>query len=78
MSDERPSPDELLARVQADDSRAQRGRLKVFFGYAAGVGKTFAMLEAAQRERTAGVVSSPVMSNRTGGARPRRCSKVWN
>ncbi len=55
MSDDRPSPDELLARVQADESRAQRGRLKVFFGYAAGVGKTFAMLEAARREKAQGV-----------------------
>lgn len=55
MTVERPSPDELLARVQADESRAQRGRLKVFFGYAAGVGKTFAMLEAAQREKAQGV-----------------------
>ena len=55
MSDDRPNPDELLARVQADESRAQRGRLKVFFGYAAGVGKTFAMLEAAHREKAQGV-----------------------
>lgn len=55
MPDDRPSPDELLARVQADESRAGRGRLKVFFGYAAGVGKTFAMLEAARREKAQGV-----------------------
>ena len=55
MTDDRPNPDELLARVQADESRAARGRLKVFFGYAAGVGKTFAMLEAARREQAQGV-----------------------
>ena len=55
MSDERPSPDELLAHVQADESRAQRGRLKIFFGYAAGVGKTYAMLKAAHRELADGV-----------------------
>src|SRR5207247_2255273 len=48
---ERPSPDELLARVQADEARERRGKLKIFFGYAAGVGKTYAMLEAARRER---------------------------
>ena len=47
MTDDRPNPDELLAHVQAEETRERRGRLKVFFGYAAGVGKTFAMLEAA-------------------------------
>jgi len=55
MNDKRPSPDELLARVQTDETRARRGRLKIFFGYAAGVGKTYAMLEAAHREKAAGV-----------------------
>lgn len=55
MSTERPNPDELLARVQAEETDARRGKLKIFFGYVAGVGKTYAMLEAAQRERAAGV-----------------------
>src|SRR5436309_9750036 len=55
MPSERPNPDQLLARVQSDEARAHRGKLKIFFGYAAGVGKTFAMLEAAQRERAEGV-----------------------
>jgi two-component system sensor histidine kinase KdpD len=54
MSHDRPNPDELLARVRAEEARAGRGRLRVFFGYAAGVGKTFAMLEAARREKAAG------------------------
>ncbi len=54
MTHERPSPDELLVRVKADESRARHGRLKVFFGYAAGVGKTFAMLAAARREKAHG------------------------
>ena len=52
---DRPNPDELLSRVQAEEARARRGRLKIFFGYAAGVGKTYSMLEAARREREAGV-----------------------
>jgi two-component system sensor histidine kinase KdpD len=52
---ERPNADELLARVQADEARERRGKLKIFFGYAAGVGKTYAMLEAARRERAEGV-----------------------
>jgi two-component system sensor histidine kinase KdpD len=55
MSDHRPSPDELLARVQREEGRARRGKLRIFFGYAAGVGKTYAMLEAAQREKAAGM-----------------------
>jgi two-component system sensor histidine kinase KdpD len=55
MSDDRPNPDKLLARVQEEESRARRGKLRIFFGYAAGVGKTFAMLEAAHRERESGI-----------------------
>jgi two-component system sensor histidine kinase KdpD len=50
----RPDPDELLAQVQAEEQQKKRGRLKIFLGYAAGVGKTYAMLEAAhQRKREA-------------------------
>src|SRR6188508_265342 len=54
MLNDRPNPDAILARVQAESARAGRGKLKIFFGYAAGVGKTFEMLSAAQRERAAG------------------------
>ena len=54
MPDPRPNPDDLLARVRADEDRSRAGKLKVFFGYAAGVGKTFAMLEAARRARADG------------------------
>jgi two-component system sensor histidine kinase KdpD len=54
MKGERPDPDQLLAEVKAAAARAQRGRLKVFFGASAGVGKTFAMLAAAQALRRAG------------------------
>ncbi len=45
----------MLARVQAAESQAARGKLKIFFGYVAGVGKTYAMLEAARREKADGV-----------------------
>jgi two-component system sensor histidine kinase KdpD len=41
----------LLARSQADAARAARGKLKIFFGASAGVGKTYAMLRAAQQLR---------------------------
>ena len=51
---ERPNPDTLLAALQKEDARKRRGRLKVFFGMAPGVGKTYGMLEAAKREVGAG------------------------
>ena len=52
--EERPDPDQIL-RTNFPESRAGgRGRLKIFFGYAAGVGKTYAMLEAAREAREAG------------------------
>ncbi|HQT94639.1 MAG TPA: sensor histidine kinase KdpD [Thermoanaerobaculaceae bacterium] len=51
----RPDPDELLARVQAEETRKTQGRLKVFFGAAPGVGKTYTMLEAARALRADGV-----------------------
>ena len=51
---ERPSPDVLLAAFEKETAAQRRGRLKVFLGMSAGVGKTYAMLEAAQRELKAG------------------------
>ncbi len=44
----RPNPDELLARVKAEEAQKKRGKLKIFLGYAPGVGKTYTMLEAAR------------------------------
>lgn len=52
---DRPNPDDLLARVQAEESQRIRGKLNLFLGYAAGVGKTYTMLEAAQQRRVEGV-----------------------
>src|SRR5262245_54819017 len=54
MDESRPAPAELLAQVRAEEARATRGRLRIFFGACAGVGKTYAMLEAARVARTAG------------------------
>src|SRR5215470_10317915 len=51
---QRPNPDTLLAALQKEEARSKRGKLKVFFGMAPGVGKTYAMLEAARRELAAG------------------------
>jgi two-component system sensor histidine kinase KdpD len=53
--DNRPDPDKLLTHVQAEERQRLRGRLKIFFGYAAGVGKTYAMLEAAHQRKAEGV-----------------------
>ncbi|MBI4916771.1 MAG: sensor histidine kinase KdpD [Acidobacteria bacterium] len=55
MEPERPDPDVLLARIREQESRRERGRLKVFFGGCAGVGKTYAMLEAARARQGEGV-----------------------
>jgi two-component system sensor histidine kinase KdpD len=55
MSEKRPNPDALLKRVQAEESRGLEGKLKVFFGANPGVGKTYAMLEAAHEQRRDGI-----------------------
>src|SRR5215813_1341863 len=55
MHDSRPDPDILLARVQKEETRQGRGKLKIFFGATAGVGKTYAMLEAAHARRADGM-----------------------
>ena len=47
----RPNPDKLLEQV----NRKPRGKLKIFFGACAGVGKTYAMLQEAQRLRGQGL-----------------------
>ena len=55
MAAQRPDPDALLARLKDEEARQGRGTLKVFFGAAAGVGKTYAMLEAARQQRAEGL-----------------------
>lgn len=49
----RPDPDELLKQAKSEEET--RGKLKIFLGYAAGVGKTFAMLEAAHQRKEQGL-----------------------
>lgn len=53
-SPHRPTPEQLLAEVELEESRKGRGRLKVFLGYAAGVGKSFQMLDEGRRRRERG------------------------
>jgi two-component system sensor histidine kinase KdpD len=52
---QRPDPDALLAQLQQEEARSRRGRLKIFFGAAPGVGKSYAMLEAARAQKAANV-----------------------
>lgn len=54
MNQKRPDPDVLLKRVQAEKARQLQGKLKVFFGANPGVGKTYAMLQAAHERRRDG------------------------
>ncbi len=53
--DQRPSPEAVLERLRAEEARATRGHLKVFFGASPGVGKTYAMLEEARAKRREGM-----------------------
>ncbi len=55
MEEHRPDPDQLLHRVRKEEDRKREGQLKVFFGAAPGVGKTYAMLEAARQKKSEGV-----------------------
>jgi two-component system, OmpR family, sensor histidine kinase KdpD len=52
---DRPDPDALLAAIKEDETMRQRGKLKIFIGMAAGVGKTYAMLETARTAMADGV-----------------------
>jgi len=55
QGEQRPDPDALLARVKEEEARQTRGKLKVFLGAAPGVGKTYAMLQAAHEQQAAGL-----------------------
>ena len=51
----RQDPDQLLRAIRNDTLNEKRGKLKIFFGYAAGVGKTYAMLQAAHQAKERGI-----------------------
>jgi two-component system sensor histidine kinase KdpD len=55
MEERRPDPEALLKRAQEEEIQKKRGKLKIFFGATAGVGKTYAMLLAGQQKRTEGL-----------------------
>lgn len=54
-SEERQNPDELLNAIKREENQSGKGRLKIFIGMAAGVGKTYAMLEEAKKQQQGGV-----------------------
>jgi len=53
-SEQRPDPDLLLAKVKQEEAAAQRGKLRIYFGASAGVGKTYAMLVEARKLKSEG------------------------
>ena len=77
MTDQRPDPDALLRELKLKEE-TRTGKLKIFFGYAAGVGKTYAMLEAAHHgdgrgrggrvHRAARPAGNPGSAGRAGAA----------
>jgi len=48
-NESRPKPEDILARLKKEERNATEGKLKIFLGAAPGVGKTYTMLEAAQK-----------------------------
>ena len=52
--EDRPNPDELLASLIKEEEKSKRGKLKIFFGMCAGVGKTYTMLQTAHGEKASG------------------------
>jgi len=63
MIDTRPDPDELRDKIRVSEERAARGKLKIFFGASADVGKAYAMHRAARQQHPQGVAA-----RRTGQA----------
>src|SRR5512139_644612 len=55
MNERRPDPDVLLDKARREEERSREGKLKIFFGAAPGVGKTYSMLEAARQKKREGV-----------------------
>ena len=55
MEQERPNPDALLALLQKEEAKSKNGKLKIFLGMCPGVGKTYAMLQAARQRQAEGI-----------------------
>jgi two-component system, OmpR family, sensor histidine kinase KdpD len=55
QNENRPNPDELLASLKFEEEKDKKGKLKIFFGMCAGVGKTFTMLQSAHNDKSKGI-----------------------
>jgi two-component system sensor histidine kinase KdpD len=55
LHDNRPDPDEILAFIRKEEELSKKGKLKIFFGMCAGVGKTYTMLHTALADKTKGI-----------------------
>lgn len=73
--DGRPDPDALLEKLQQDEQAAQRGKLRIYFGSNAGVGKTCAMLTAARNEVPRAAMWWPGWWKPMAGGKPPSCCK---
>jgi hypothetical protein len=69
MRQNRPNPDEFLARIKSEEQQQSEGKLTIFLGFAAGVGKTYAMLEAAQQQKMKRAWLLPIKNTWKGGKR---------
>jgi two-component system sensor histidine kinase KdpD len=65
LTDRKPTPEQLLRQLETDEEHGSRGRLKIFLGYASGVGKSFRMLDEGRRRRERGqdVIIGAIQSN---------------
>lgn len=65
LTDRKPTPEQLLRQLETDEEHGSRGRLKIFLGYASGVGKSFRMIDEGRRRRERGqdVVIGGIQSN---------------
>ena len=70
MDEIRQSPEHFLNEIEKEKQNQNRGHLKIFFGYAAGVGKTYAMLKAAHSVKRHGIMSLPAILNLMPVLRP--------
>ena len=52
---DRPDPEQILETIEREEEKKKQGRLRIFFGYAAGVGKTYSMLKSARKRLEEGV-----------------------
>ena len=73
----RKTPEDFLRECQAEEAAVTKGRLKIFLGYASGVGKSFRMLDEARRRRERGRMSSSVPFSRKFRPKLRSYCKSW-